>query len=398
MAKRELLLLGTGWALVASNSGLISFALPLIAKEWALTGKQTGLMLNLFLVGMLLGAFAFGRLADRIGRRPTAALSLLILALATAACSIAPNWVAMAALRLAAGMGATGYMVVASTLLTELSPPEVRGRNVVILDSFWAYGWLFASLLGLAIAPSMGWRPVFLFGILPLFAAPLLRVVPESQKFIEEVERVRLPVSTLFRGEYLRRTVMLWFHWFCIVMAYWGVFLWFPRVLVAQRGLSLVRSLQWSVLITLAQLPGYWSGAVAVERLGRKVSLSLYMALAGLGALAYWYAATPAQALAGAVTLSFFNLGAWGITYAYTPELYPTSIRGLGAGAANSFGRVGGIIGPYLVGAILDSTGSYALAFLTFAIVQLASAAVVFGLGVETRGRPLEEISPEQAA
>ena len=92
-------------------------------------------------------------------------------------------------------------------------------------------------------------------------------------------------MSTLFKGEYLRRTVMLWLHWFCIVMAYWGVFLWFPRVLVAQRGLSLVRSLQWSVLITLAQLPGYWSGAVAVEELGRKVSLSLYMALAGLGAL-----------------------------------------------------------------------------------------------------------------
>lgn len=285
MAKRDLLLLGAGWALVASNSGLISFALPLIAKEWSLTGKQTGLMLNLFLVGMLLGAFAFGRLADRVGRRPTAVLSLLILALATAACSIAPDWVTMAALRLIAGMGATGYMVVASTLLSELSPPEVRGRNVVILDSFWAYGWLFASLLGLAIAPSMGWRPVFLFGILPLFAAPLLRLVPESEKFIEEVERVRLPVSTLFKGEYLRRTVMLWLHWFCIVMAYWGVFLWFPRVLVAQRGLSLVRSLQWSVLITLAQLPGYWSGAVAVEKLGRKVSLSLYMALAGLGAL-----------------------------------------------------------------------------------------------------------------
>ncbi|MDK2464199.1 MAG: MFS transporter, partial [Candidatus Korarchaeota archaeon] len=240
-----------------------------------------------------------------------------------------------------------------------------------------------------------GWRPIFLAGVAPLAAIPLLKIVPESSMFLEEAAKPeKPPISNLFRGEYLRRTLMLWVHWFVIVMAYWGVFLWFPKILVAQRGLTLVKSLQWSFLITLAQIPGYWSGAWVIERLGRKASLSLYMGMAGLGALLYWFASTPTQALAGAVVLSFFNLGAWGITYAYTPELYPTSLRGLGSGAANSFGRLGGILGPYLVGAILDATGSYSLAFLTFGAAQLLSASVVAALGVETAGRPLEEVSP----
>ncbi len=395
MGRRELLALGVGWAFVASNSGLISFALPLIASEWALKGTQIGLLLNLYLLGMLIGGFALGKLADALGRKPAAVTSLTLLAIGTAACALAPNWVSMGLMRLLAGVGATGYMVVASTLLSELSPTEVRGRNVAILESFWAYGWLLASLLGLVIAPSKGWRPIFLAGVAPLAAIPLLKIVPESSMFLEEAAKPeKPPISSLFRGEYLRRTLMLWIHWFVIVMAYWGVFLWFPKVLVAQRGLTLVKSLQWSFLITLAQIPGYWSGAWVIERLGRRLSLSLYMGLAGLGALLYWFATTPNQALAGAIVLSFFNLGAWGITYAYTPELYPTSLRGLGSGAANSFGRLGGILGPYLVGAILDATGSYSLAFLTFGVAQLISAGVVAGLGVETAGRSLEEVSP----
>jgi len=84
MGKRDLLALGVGWAFVASNSGLISFALPLIASEWSLKGTQIGLLLNLYLLGMLIGAFALGRVADALGRKPAAVISLLLLAAGTA--------------------------------------------------------------------------------------------------------------------------------------------------------------------------------------------------------------------------------------------------------------------------------------------------------------------------
>ncbi len=408
---RVLLVLGTGWAFVASNSGLISFALPLIKKEWGLSGTQTGILLNSFLIGMLIGASLIGRLADMIGRKLSSASSLLLLAVSTALCSISKNWTDMAVMRLIAGMGATGYMVSASTFLLELSPTEIRGRSVALLESGWAFGWLLASYFGKIIAPNLGWRPVFLVGALPLISSLIVLTLPESPRYLmtkgEQIEaekiariagvelkeerKMKIGLSELFSGEYLRRTVMLWVHWFCIVLSYWGIFLWFPQILYA-RGLSLIKTLEYSFLITLAQIPGYWSGAYFIEKMGRKKSLSIYMALAGLGSLLYWFSRTNIQALVGAIAISFFNLGAWGITYAYTPELYPTLVRASASGWANSFGRVGGILGPYVVGLILDITGSYALAFLIFAASHLVSAITIALLGIETRGVSLEEI------
>ncbi len=396
---------------VASNSGLISFALPLIKSEWELGGTQTGVLLNSFLIGMLVGASLFGRVADVLGRKPCSIFSLSILAITTAFCSASRGWIDMVFLRFFAGIGATGYMVSASTFLLEFSPTSVRGRYVALLESSWAFGWLLASYLGKIIAPTLGWRPIFLFGILPLLGSLLISFLPESPRYLlikgkkkeaEELaeiagvelkveKRRKVGLSELFSGEYLRRTTMLWIHWFCIVLAYWGLFSWFPQILYA-RGLSLIKTLQYSFMITLAQIPGYWSRAYLIEKIGRKKSLSLYMALAGLGSLLYWFSRTNTQALSGALAISFFNLGAWGITYAYTPELYPTPIRASATGWANSFGRVGGIFGPYLVGLILDLTNSYAFAFIIFAAAHLISAATVAFLGIETMGKPLEEI------
>jgi len=133
------------------------------------------------------------------------------------------------------------------------------------------------------------------------------------------------------------------------------------------------------------QIPGYWSGALLIERVGRRRLLALYMALAGLGSLMFSIAHTPLEVLIWGSVISFFNLGAWGITYAYTPELYPTEMRATGAGWANSVGRIGGILGPYIAGVLIGLTGSTPL-FILFALLHLISASAVTLLGVETKG------------
>lgn len=390
--KRQLLLLIIGWIAVACSSGLISFALPLIKKEWGLTGGQSGIMLNAFLVGMLTGASVFGRISDVKGRKYGCISSLILLLFGTVSCSIAPNWIVMALLRLIAGLGATGYMVSASTLLIETSPAEVRGRYVAILESGWAYGWLLASYLGLVIAPKYGWRPVFAGGLISALALISMLNVKESEVY---KRTVRVPFSkalkTLLSKRHMKTTIMLWIHWICIVLAYWGIFLWLPNIFYEERGLTLVKSLEYSFFITLAQIPGYWSGAYFIEKLGRKKSLSLYMLIAGIGSILYMYSWTEAQIVASVLLISIFNLGAWGITYAYTPELYPAKVRGLGAGWANMMGRIGGILGPFIVGIVRDITGGYFAAFIMFAGVHIASALAVALLGVETREIKLEE-------
>jgi len=408
-----------GWGFDAMNSGLISFALPLIKKDMMLDNIITSFLLSAWLIGMLIGAIIQGMLSDLLGRKKVILISLLLYTLPTILCSLAYSWYTLFILRLLAGLGSSGYMVVASTLLSEYTPYKYRGAFTSILESAWAFGWLLASYIGLILGPNLGWRNIFLSSSISLIAIPIILVyVPESIRYLlnkkrfKEVEEIsfkilgekieitnikksinsRIGLKTLFSKKYRKRTLMLWIHWFCIVLAYWGIFLWLPQILYS-RGISLIKSLQYSFIITLAQIPGYWSGAYLIEKIGRKKLLIIYISMAGLGSLLFWTSKTYFEALIYGIVISFFNLGAWGATYAYTPELYPTSVRGTGSGWANGIGRIGGILGPIIVGVLATITGKYLYVFIVFALVHFISAISIALLGIETMGKTLEEIS-----
>jgi len=409
-----LLLLFAGWAVGAMCAGIVSGTLTLIKGELGLTGEEAGRVLSSWLLGMLLGAFAVGYLADKAGRRVAVLASMTLMGVFTAMSAVARGWLDLSLYRILAGAGNAGYMVSASVLMSEYAPTAARGRLVALLESAWALGWLAALILSRVIAPVHGWRPVFLSALVAVAVAALLYfTLPESLRYLvsrgrveearalsellgvplppREAERGRL--SELLKGVYLRRTVMLWVHWFAIALTYWGIFLWLPDMLYA-RGLSFAKSLEYAIAITLAQIPGYLSAAYLIEMAGRKPVLAVYMLLAGLASLGVLHAATPVDLLIWGALVSFFNLGAWGVTYAYTPELYPTRLRGTGSGWANSFGRVGGIVGPYAAGLMMQLYGDPLAPFTVFAALHLVSAAAVLLLGVETKGRRLEEISP----
>lgn len=208
-----------------------------------------------------------------------------------------------------------------------------------------------------------------------------------------------LGLRELWGEGYARRTAMLWVLWFGMVFSYYGIFTWLPQILVTSAGYGLVKSFQFVLLITLAQIPGYFSAAYLVEKWGRKPTLVIYLLGSAVGALAFGLRGLGAEASGAELILwgslvSFFNLGAWGVLYGYTPELYPTGVRGSGAGWAAGVGRIGGIVGPYLVGVMLGAQGFGASSvFVMFAAVLLVIALDVLFLGEETKGRALEEIS-----
>ncbi|RTG94747.1 MFS transporter, partial [Thermus scotoductus] len=164
------------------------------------------------------------------------------------------------------------------------------------------------------------------------FAGPL----PEPKA--AEVPRP-LPYGALFRPPYGRRTLFIALAWLTLNAGYYGAFIWLPSLLVAQ-GYTLVRSLEYVLLITLAQLPGYLLAAFLVERVGRRPVLVGFLGLSALFAYLLGQAGSPGEILLFGSLLSFFNLGAWGAIYAYTPELFPTALRGSGAGLAAALGRV----------------------------------------------------------
>jgi putative MFS transporter len=426
---RLLITSGIGWSFDAMDVILISFLLVPIAREFALDATRTGLVASAGFVGMFIGAAVSGRLADRYGRRIVFTSTLVLFSIGALLSAVAPTFETLLLARVVAGLGLGGELPVAATLVSEFAPRTQRGRMIVLLESFWAYGTILAGLVAITVLPNFGWRWVFAVGALPaLYAAYLRRALPESPRYLAEqgrtaeadavvrrVERAsggamltlgraiapvragKTRLADLFAPAYVRRTLMLWILWFGITFTYYGMFLFLPSILFA-RGLSEVRSNEFFFLSTLAQVPGYFSAAWLVERWGRKPTLVTYLLGTAVAAILFGRAGAGTEAFVWAALLSFFNLGAWGVVYTWSPELYPTAIRATGAGVAAAVGRTGGIIGPLitpvLVQDYLGQTGVYAM----FMVVLVATALFVWALGEETKGRALEEIAGPVAA
>ena len=125
--------------------------------------------------------------------------------------------------------------------------------------------------------------------------------------------------DSIWSPAYRSRTAALWTVWFCINLSYYGAFIWIPTLLV-QRGFPLVRSFEFTLIITLAQLPGYGIAAWLIEKWGRRITLSVFLAGSALAATAFGFASTETMILVTGCALSFFNLGAWGALYAVGPS------------------------------------------------------------------------------
>ncbi|MDN5721652.1 MAG: MFS transporter [Corynebacterium sp.] len=423
---------GIGWALDAMDVGLIGFIMAALTTHWGLTHTETSWLASAGFVGMALGATFGGLLADRFGRRNIFAVTLLVYGLATGASALAGGLAVLIALRFVVGLGLGAELPVASTLISEYAPRKVRGRMVVILEAFWAVGWLAAAVIGAFVVPvgENGWRWALALGMVPAFYALYVRMkLPESVRFLEskgrheEAEEIvaefeaseptRLkfqaenadgasdssqvldekqldaailagsdgasaPVTSIWAAPLRRRTAALWTIWFCINLSYYGAFTWIPSILVDQ-GFSLVKSFTFTLIITLAQLPGYAVAAFLIERWGRRATLAAFLAGSAVAAGLYGPAGQEWQIIAAGCLLSFFNLGAWGALYAIGPELYPTTMRARGTGAATGFGRLASIIAPLIVPPLLVFGGLpilFTLFGIAFAIAALAALAL----------------------
>src|SRR5699024_962132 len=184
------------------------------------------------------------------------------------------------------------------------------------------------------------------------------------------------------------RTAGLWAVWFCINLSYYGAFIWIPTLLV-DRGFDLTRSFTFTLVITLAQIPGYAAAAWLIEVLGRRWTLTVFLTGSAVAATCYGLADSEATIIAAGCALSFFNLGAWGALYAIGPELYPTRVRGTGTGAAAAFGRIASMLAPFLVPVFLLA-GGQVFVFAAFSVFFVLAALAAFTLP-EQRGKALAE-------
>ncbi|TKI59208.1 MFS transporter [Brevibacillus antibioticus] len=373
---------GFGWMFDAMDVALLSFIMVALRQEWGLTGEAAGLLGTGNLVGMAIGAIAGGYLADRIGRKPVFLLTLVLFGLASFASAFATGFATMLLFRFLMGLGLGAELPVASTLVNEFAPPEKRGSTVVLLESFWAVGWIAAAVISYFIIPEYGWRVAVMIGALPVvYALFARRSIPESPQFQKQAEKI--PVTTLLTS-HRTETITLWVVWFAIAFSYYGMFLWMPSVLV-DKGFTMIKSFQYVLIMTLAQLPGYFAAAYLVEKWGRKWTLATFLFMTGVMAFAFGQSSGTMELLVTGAFLSFFNLGAWGALYAYTPENYPTPLRATGSGMASGVGRIGSIIAPYLVGYYSSHHYSYTFIFSVFTAVLIVGAIVLLMYGRETK-------------
>jgi MFS transporter, putative metabolite:H+ symporter len=430
--RRLLIVSGLGWMFDAMDILIVSSVVAAVALDWKLTPQVRGLIISANLAGMFVGAAMAGVLSDRFGRKGVFQITLLAYSILTGLSALAWSALSLGILRFLAGIGMGGELPVASTLVSEFAPAKLRGRMLVLLESFWAYGSVLAALIGYLVIPNFGWQAAFLIGAIPAFYVFILRrAIPESPRYliskgrVAEAEAVlrqveagqpsgdtsaarsraqpaapaaKVRIRDLFAPGLARRTIMLWILWFAMVFSYYGIFTWLPSLLSA-KGFALREAFLLNLIIALFQIPGYFTAAFLVERWGRKSTLVTFLMLNAVGAFFFAQQSLSsqpdvAQILVWGGVMAFFNLGAWGVVYTYTPELYPTRLRGTGTGIAAAVGRLSGVLGPYAVGMMLGAfAGSQYGVFIAFTVILIAGGLVVLFLGEETRGRTLEEIS-----
>lgn len=422
---------GVSWAADAMEVLLIGFLIPSIILSLQITREQAALLATALFVGMMLGAWFWGSVADRIGRKNVFVLTILIASVFALASAFAPNYQTLLLFRLLSGFGIGGSLPVDYAITAEFLPSDQRGRWLVYLESFWALGTIVAAALAWFFIPRFpldGWRYVLALSAIPgLIAFWIRRTIPESPRYLvtqgriadaEEVVKIvaaengatlpdgfglvapvapnaaaetRRPLAIIFQSPLLRSTVILSAVWFLLSLAYYGIFTWLPGIFV-QRGFDFLRTYQTTFILALAQLPGYFSAAWLVERWGRKPTLAVYLGAAAVFTYAFAVADSLPLILGAAIMMSFFALGAWGALYAYTPEIYPTTVRATGMGWASAMARVAGIAAPLLSVQLLGL--SLPLALTVYA-ASFALAALVSLLGRETAGQALADAVAE---
>ena len=345
--------------------------------------------------------------------------------MATGASALAGSLAVLMVFRFIVGLGLGAELPVASTLMSEFSPRAIRGRVVVILEAFWALGWILAALIGTFVVPNPnGWRWALAIGVIPALYSLIIRWgTPESVRFLEskgrtdEAERVvaefessaalstcahadetnrdnapetpandAQEATSIWSAPLRKRTLALCTVWFCINLSYYGAFIWIPSLLSAQ-GFSLVKSFAFTLIMTLAQLPGYAVAAYLIEKWGRRATLAVFLAGSAGAAVCYGLSHSDFFIILSGCFLSFFNLGAWGALYAISPEVFPTRLRGTGTGTAAGLGRIASILAPLIVPPLISFGGTGVL-FAVFAAAFLLAAVTTFALP-EKRGKSL---------
>ena len=387
-----------------------SYVIPYALKQWSLPPSQAGLLVSSGLVGFMIGSLMVGLIADRIGRKPTLLAGLLIASvidLVTA--SQARSFLPFVGLRLLTGVGLGMLLPLSVTFINEFAPRRATNLLLGCMMIGWSGGGILAALLGLVLAPTYGWPALFWVSgaALPLVAACAF-VLRESPRFLalkgtqdalrkvmawlvpgraeayagavftttEDTAR-KASVSRLLEPQVRTRTLTVWFCAACSLFTIYGLSSWLPQTMI-QRGEGLGSSFAFGALLQFMAILGGVGVGWAADRLDRRRVLVASWALAALAIAGLAVLNSHWTNIAFISVAGFFAFGAQTLLNNLTASFYPTEVKSTGVGMELGVGRLGGILGPYIVGWLKQlfpgSMPMFAAMALTVALSALAIA------------------------
>jgi SHS family lactate transporter-like MFS transporter len=374
-----------GWTLDAFDFFLVVLSLTAIAKEFHRTDAEIALSITLTLVFRPVGAFIFGLMADRYGRRLPLMIDLVFYSVVEVATGFAHSFTTFLILRALFGIGMGGEWGVGASLAMEKVPPKLRGLLSGMLQEGYALGYLLAAVCYFFVFPRWGWRPMFFIGGLPALLGLFVRFRVKESEVWEKTRRSNW-------GSLGREIVSHWklFLYLTLLMmmmnfASHGTQDMFPTFLQRQWGMGPTqRAVVTAISMVGAILGGLTVGYLS-DRFGRRRAMVAAFVCAVALVPLWAYAPSLRLLVVGAFLIQFMVQGAWGIIPAHLSELSPDSVRGFLPGFAYQCGVLLAGSVAY-VEAILAQRTTYANAMALTAFVVFTLAAVVVALGREKKG------------
>jgi len=389
--KRALLTTSLGWMLESMDIMLFSLVLVDLERDMHMTAATAGLLMTLTLISAAIGGVFFGWLADKVGRTRALIFSMLLYSVFTACCGLAHSVVQLAVFRFLLGLGSGGEWAAGGALVAETWPDEHRGKAIGIAQSSWAMGYALGAMITALVMPHFGWRAVFFVGVLPaLVTIWIRRSVKEPE--IWQQKAATMPLRSIFQGKLGRATLITASMNAASLFAWWGLFTWIPRFLslpVSQggRGLSIVQTSTWTIVMQIGTALGYLSFGYLADIFGRKRVYIGFLLVAAVLVPLYAHTRDPRLLLLFGPIVGFFGTGFFSGFTIIASEVFPTALRGTAMGVVYNVGRFLGAGAPYLIGYITDISG-IELALSSISIAFLAAAFIAMGLH-ETKSHAL---------
>ena len=401
-----------------------AYVIHYVMQPWGLLPSQAGLLVSSGLIGFLFGAMGHGMAADRFGRRSTLLAGLWIVNVLTLLTALfATDFVSFCILRFITGLGLGILLPLGTTYINELAPQRVSNRfSLWGVTLGWSLGGVLASLVGVFLTPRFGWQVLYWVGTLSI---PLTLVVhavlPESPKFLASTGRLdelrallsrlrperrgvyehallrsteepaRLnTLAALLAPRYRRVSRTIWLTAFLSLFAIFGLTGWIPTVMI-RRGETFAASFGFGALMQGTSFFGGLGLAMLADRgfAATPRLLAAWWAIGGLAVGSLVFVNTHGFNLAIVAVAGFCIIGAQHVLNNFTANSYETAFRASGVGMELGVGRIGAILGPYVIGLLQQATGGPEAVFWAIGGAAVVAALVIGSLAIQTSAAPV---------